>query len=78
MSYITAANANRTFSAMLREVREGRSYVITSHGRPVARMVPFGDDAAATGVARAALFDRLGSRRAQNLARVTRDDLYER
>ena len=78
MSYITAANANRLFSTMLREVREGGSYVITSHGRPVARMVPFGDPADEARVARNALFARLRTGRAQNLTRVTRDELYER
>ena len=35
-----AAEANRNFSRVLREVTEGRSYLVTSHGRPVARIVP--------------------------------------
>ena len=38
---ITAAEANRQFSRLLGEVREGASYVVTSHGKPVARMVGF-------------------------------------
>jgi prevent-host-death family protein len=37
---ISAADANRKFSLLLRGVREGRSYVVTSHGKPVARLVP--------------------------------------
>jgi prevent-host-death family protein len=37
---ISAADANRKFSQLLREVREGRSYVVTSHGRQVARIEP--------------------------------------
>ena len=37
---ISAAEANRKFSQLLREVREGRTYVVTSHGRPVARIAP--------------------------------------
>lgn len=37
---ISATDANRYFSALIRGVREGQSYVVTSHGRPVARVVP--------------------------------------
>jgi prevent-host-death family protein len=37
---VSAADANRKFSVLLRKVREGRSYVVTSHGKPVARLVP--------------------------------------
>src|SRR5262249_22339222 len=36
---VSAARANREFSHLLRKVREGESYVVTSHGRPVARIV---------------------------------------
>jgi prevent-host-death family protein len=39
---ISAADANRRFSVLLRKVREGRSYVVTSHGKPVARLIPVG------------------------------------
>ncbi len=37
---VTAAEANRSFSRLLRGVRDGASYVLTSHGRPVARITP--------------------------------------
>ena len=37
---ISAADANRSFSQVLREVREGRTYIVTSHGKPVARIAP--------------------------------------
>ena len=45
---VSAADANRRFSLLLRGVREGRSYVVTSHGKPVARLIPAGkhDDVA--------------------------------
>ena len=39
---VSAADANRRFSLLLRGVREGRSYVVTSHGKPVARLIPAG------------------------------------
>lgn len=34
------AEASKHFSDLLREVQEGQSYVVTSDGRPVARIVP--------------------------------------
>ena len=52
--------------------------MVTSHGRPVARIVPFDvkDDVSAT--ARAALFERLKLAPARAAGRWTRDELYER
>lgn len=73
---ISAAEANRSFSRLLRGVREGRSYVVTSHGRPVARLVPVGGEGVAGG-ARAALLLRLAQQPAADAGRWTRDDLYE-
>ena len=37
---ISAADANREFSKLLGRVRAGQSFVIISHGKPVARLVP--------------------------------------
>ena len=37
---VTARDANRHFSRLLREVAEGKSFVITHRGRSVARLVP--------------------------------------
>src|SRR5690349_12395733 len=37
---ITAREANQQFSRLLAEVVAGRSFVITRHGVPVARLVP--------------------------------------
>jgi prevent-host-death family protein len=39
---VIAAIAKRRFSLVLRGVRKGRSYVVTSHGKPVARLIPAG------------------------------------
>ena len=74
----TAADANRHFSALLRLVRQGRAVTITSHGRPVARMVPIDQSDAAGDTARALLFARLERARVRKAARWTRDELYER
>jgi prevent-host-death family protein len=73
---ISAAEANRKFSQVLREVREGRSYVVTSHGRPVARITPIVVDHSAE-AARAALLRRLQSEPVIEIGRWKRDELYD-
>lgn len=75
---LTAAEANRTFSAVLREVREGRSFVVTSHGRPVARIVPFTSGDHVKRTACSTLFGRLKAAPAIEAGRWTRDELHER
>jgi prevent-host-death family protein len=75
---VSAAQANRRFSEILRAVRDGHSYVITSHGRPVARIVPARREARLTASARAALLARLEAEPMVDAGRWTRDELYER
>jgi prevent-host-death family protein len=75
---VSAADANRDFSKLLREVREGGSVVITSHGKPVAKIVPFVAKDRVREAAKATLLARLRSQRAINIGRWTRDELYER
>ena len=72
---VSAADANRRFSLLLRGVREGRSYVVTSHGKPVARLIPAGRRVA-TG-ARTELLSRLQKQPVVDAGRWTRDELYE-
>lgn len=74
---IAAADANREFSALLRGVREGRTYIVTSHGKPVAKIAPVTDDERVRGKGRALLFERLAAQAAIDAGRATRDDLYE-
>jgi prevent-host-death family protein len=74
---ISAADANRNFSRLLRDVKGGRSYMVTSHGRPVARIAPVIDDRTVTASARNALFSRLRSERVVKVGRWKRDELYE-
>lgn len=74
---VSAADANRKFSLLLRGVREGRSYVVTSHGRPVARLIPADRRGSILSGARAALLSRLERQPAVNAGRWTRDELYE-
>jgi prevent-host-death family protein len=75
---VTAADANRDFSKLLRAVRDGDSFVITSHGKPVAKIVPFVTDDRVVDAARTALVAHLRSQKAVNIGRWTRDELYER
>ena len=76
---ISAAEANRAFSRLLREVREeGRTFVVTSHGTPVAEIRPCGTAEAGRHSAREALLARLASQPVMDVARWTRDELYER
>jgi len=74
---ISAADANRKFSRLLRDVREGQSYVVTSHGRAVARIAPMKDERATTASARSSLLGRLRSERVVKVGRWKRDELYE-
>jgi prevent-host-death family protein len=74
---ISAADANRKFSQLLRDVREGQSYVVTSHGRAVARIAPVGQDGASAATARSALLRRLRSERTVKVGRWKREELYE-
>jgi prevent-host-death family protein len=76
-SSISSAAANRDFSAVLRKVRGGATYVVTSHGRPVARIVPFAAGAAIGRTARKALFARLASTPVTDIGPWKRDELYE-
>jgi prevent-host-death family protein len=74
---VSAADANRRFSELLRTVKTGRSVVVTSHGKPVAKISPvIADERAAEG-ARSALFARLRRERVVNTGRWTRDELYD-
>ncbi|HUL06308.1 MAG TPA: type II toxin-antitoxin system Phd/YefM family antitoxin [Candidatus Acidoferrum sp.] len=73
---VSAAEANRRFSRLLRNVREGRSYVVTAHGRPVARIVPAGPQDRTGESARAALIARLRGQEAVDVGPWTRDELY--
>ncbi len=75
---ILAAEANRHFSRLLREVRDGRSYVVTAHGKPIARIVPCTEADAPRAAARAALLQRLAAQPSIDIGPWTRDSLYER
>jgi prevent-host-death family protein len=74
---VAAADANRRFSELLRTVKTGRSVIVTSHGKPVAKIMPIVDDDRAAEGARLALFARLRKERTVNVGRWTRQELYD-
>lgn len=74
---ISAADANRKFSKLLQSVREGHSYIVTSHGKPLAKIVPVGHRDPLQVSSRSALLARLRSQPVVKASRWTRDELYE-
>ena len=74
---VSSADANRNFSQILQGVRRGRSFVVTSHGKPVARIVPIAETDAVASNAWSALLERLRSQPVVDIGRWTRDELYE-
>jgi prevent-host-death family protein len=75
---VSATDANRKFSTLLRSVRGGRSYVVMLHGRAVARIAPAGKEGGAARGAKAALLKRLRSERVLKIGRWTRAELHEK
>lgn len=74
---VSAAEANRRFSRMLRNVRDGHSYVVTSHGRPVARLIPADSNTDSRPKARDVSLSRLRQQTIVHADDWTRDELYE-
>jgi len=72
---VTAADANRKFSKLLRGVRGGQSYVVTSHGKAVAKIVPTGKNGGVARGTRASLVKRLRSQPVVRTGRWTREEL---
>ena len=73
---ITASEANRDFSKMLREVGRGASYTITVHGKPVADLLPRVDKDRME-KAKQKLMKRLRRQRPVNSGPFSRDEAYE-
>jgi prevent-host-death family protein len=73
---VSATEAKREFLELIRNVRDGCSYVVTSHGRPVARIEPV-DEKADRARAKATLLRRLRAQKAIDIGPWTRDELYD-
>lgn len=74
---VPAAAASHRFSELLRAVQRGRSVLVTSHDRPVARIVPAAGDDRTQATAQAILLNRLRRERVVTVGFWRRDGLYE-
>ncbi|HRH89987.1 MAG TPA: type II toxin-antitoxin system prevent-host-death family antitoxin [Rubrivivax sp.] len=79
MKTVAAAEANRQFSAVLREVAQGTRVLITSRGQPVATIEPVRRGAlrSPAGAAKRRLLEHLSSVKACGARDWTRDELYD-
>lgn len=77
---ISATDANREFSRVLSEVAAGETYIVTSHGKPVARLAPVRppkEDGTARQRRVASLVDELAMLPLRAPGRIVREDGYE-
>ena len=78
MAVISAAEANRSFSRLLREVAAGKSFTVLSRGREVATISAPQQAAAAYGSARTRLLQRLIHQVPSDAGRAwKREELYD-
>lgn len=79
MKTVTASEANRQFSAVLREVAQGERITVTSRGQPVATIEPVRRQAKAAraGAAKRRLLEHLARVEACGARDWTRDQLYD-
>lgn len=72
-----ARTAALACSRLLRAVRRGRSALVTSHGKPVARIVLAAENDRTQGTAHSPLLARLRRERVVTIGRWSRDERYE-
>ena len=77
MKTITAANANRGFSNLLREVSKGEEVTILSRGTPVAKITPIKAEAMRKKSMKRILLARLKAQRVTGERTWTRNELYD-
>lgn len=76
MRTVSAGDANRHFSSVLREVTEGEIVTVLSRGKPVATISPARIDDARRQAARLSLLERLRQQKASGTRDWTRNELY--
>ena len=78
MKTVSAAEANRHFSKILREVRAGETVLVTSHGEPVATIGPANLEAHEREAAKQRLLEHLRAQPTLNIPITwSRDDIYD-
>jgi prevent-host-death family protein len=75
MRTVTASDANRNFSGLLRDVASGESILIVSRGTPVAKISPV-DSKTGRMAAKESLLLRLSGQKASGRRDWTRNELY--
>ncbi len=77
MKTITAANANREFSNLLREVRKVEEITILSRGTPVAKIISVKSVVLQKNAMKSLLLSRLKTQSVNGSRNWTRDELYK-
>ncbi len=77
MKTVTAADANRHFSRVIREVTQGEAFVVVSRGKAVATIGPAQKMDAERQRAQTALLGRLRKQSSIGARNWTREELYE-
>ena len=77
MKTVTAADANRQFSRVLREAAQGEVFVVVSRGKPVATIGPVKKGDAQRHAAKETLMTRLRSQVVTGERTWAREELYE-
>ena len=77
MKTITATNANRGFSNLLREVSKGEEITILSRGTPVAKITSVNSAALQKNAMKNLLLSRLKAQDVTGSRNWTRDELYD-
>ena len=77
MKTITAADANRKFSGLLREVRKGEEITILSRGKPVAKITSVSSRALQKNTMKNLLLSRLKVEKVTGIRNWRRDELYD-
>lgn len=77
MKTISAADANRHFSNVLRDVATGKVVTVLSRGKPVATISPAGSGGREREAAKLDLLERLRQQKSSGGRNWTRDELYE-
>jgi prevent-host-death family protein len=77
MKTISATDANRHFSSLLREVATGETVTVLSRGKPIATISSPRSGSPEREFAKRSLLERLRQQKASGARNWTRDELYE-
>ena len=77
MKTVSAADANRHFSSMLRDVALGKVVTVLSRGKPVATIAPVQPKSEQRQLAKQALLARLSLQKALGKRTWSREQLYK-